>query len=371
MEVYPVSLYTRLVRPVLFRMDPERAHERAIRLARRCGSWPIRGLLGAWYGYQSLRLETEVAGIRFPNPLGLAAGFDKSGVGIRGLAALGFGHIEIGSISAERSQGNPKPRLFRIPEDRGIVVHYGLPNDGARAVATRLRETPIPVPLGVNIVKTNRGLDAPCESDDAVLDDYVRSVRLLADHADYLSLNLSCPNTETGRDFFADRRQVVHLLSALLELPMRRPVFLKISPLGGTAALESLLQAVEGFPFIAGFAFNLAPGKPENLRTSRHLLETMPGAVAGKPVDGPLNDCIRDLYRRMDTRRYRIIGIGGVFSAEDAYRKIRLGASLVQLLTGMVYEGPALIRRIQQGLCRLLDRDGFTAVGQAVGTANR
>ena len=143
----------------------------------------------------------------------------------------------------------------------------------------------------------------------------------------------------------------------------------KISPVGGVPAIESVLQAVEPFGFVSGFIFNLPPGKPVNLRTPRAVWESWPGAVGGEPARAPINACVRELYRRMDRKRYRIIAAGGVFSAEDAYEKIRLGTSLVQLVTGLIYEGPLLIKRINQGLCRLLERDGLKNLSAAVGTA--
>ena len=366
-----MGAYQTILRPLLFRFDPEWIHDRAMQAGHLLGSiGVVRAVLSAVYGFADPRLETEVCGIKFSNPLGLAAGFDKSGRAIQALAAMGFGHLEIGSISADLSTGNPKPRLWRLPLDRAIVVHYGLPNDGAEAVARELARKTLPIPLGINIVKTNRGLDAPPDPDDAIIADYVRSVDTLKACGDYLSLNLSCPNTEMGRDFFADKRNTVRLLTALAGLDIRCPLFLKISPLGGVQAIEELLAAVDGFDFVSGFAFNLAPGKPDYLETPRSVADPLPGATSGKPIEKQMNDCIRQMYRRMDRKRYRIIGIGGVFSAEDAYLKIRLGSSLVQLLTALVYEGPPVVKRINRGLCELLERDGFANVAKAVGTGN-
>ncbi len=365
-----MRLYQTVIRRALFHFDPEWAHDRAIQAGRLLGAVKVvRPFLSALSGFSDPRLETEVCGIRFPNPLGLAAGFDKSGRACEVLAALGFGHIEIGSVSAEPSQGNPKPRLFRLPRDRAIIVHYGLQNDGADAVAARLASKRLAIPLGINIVKTNRGKTAAPESDDEIIGDYTRSVRILKNVGDYICLNLSCPNTEMGRDFFSDQRNTVRLLTALSELDIRCPVFLKVSPLGGVRAIEELLAAVEGVSYVSGFVFNLPPGKPDTLRTPRHIVELMPGAVSGKPVERLINECIGETYRRMNRSRYRLIGVGGVFSAEDAYLKIRLGASLVQLLTAMIYEGPGLVRKINRGLCQLLERDGFSNVAEAVGTA--
>ena len=367
-----MGMYSKVIRPLLFRFDAERMHNASILAGRIAGAvGPVRGMLSAAYGFHDSRLETEVCGVRFPNPVGLAAGYDKSGEAIRALAAMGFGHVEIGSVSAKPSAGNPRPRLFRLPADRAVVVHYGLQNSGAEVIAERLIGVRLPVPLGINIVKTNKGIDAPPDSDDGIIADYVQSVKVLKDRGDYLTLNLSCPNTEMGRDFFADRANVIRCMGALSEIEIACPVFLKVSPLGGVPAIENLLAAVEGMDFVSGFVFNLAPGKPDTLVTDKTVLESMPGAVAGRPIAEQMNTCIRELYRRMDRDRYRIIGVGGVFSAADAYEKIRLGASMVQLLTAMVYEGPGVVKRINRALCRLLERDGLAHISEAVGMDNR
>jgi dihydroorotate dehydrogenase (fumarate)/dihydroorotate dehydrogenase len=160
------------------------------------------------------------------------------------------------------------------------------------------------------------------------------------------------------------------LLQALSELNIRCPVFLKISPRGGIRRLEKILQAIEEVSWVSGFVFNAPPGKPNGLLTPRHFVEAMPGAVTGKPVERQINEYIYKMYGLMDRSRYRIIGSGGVFTAEDAYRKICLGSSLVQLVTGMVFEGPGVAKKINQGLLSLLERDGFNNLSEAVGTDN-
>jgi dihydroorotate dehydrogenase len=366
-----MTAYRTLLRPLLFRLDAERVHDRTIRWCELLGGFGlVRGALSRLYGFRDPRLEREVCGVRFPNPVGLAAGFDKSGRATQLLAAMGFGHVEIGSVSADPSEGNPRPRLWRLPQDKAIIVNYGLPNDGAQAVADRLADVRLPVPLGINIVKTNRGVDAPQESGDEIIDDYVRSVRLLMRRADYVNLNLSCPNTETGRDFFADPGKTRLLMDALRGLDIACPVFLKVSPLGGVRAIEELLAAVEGAEFVSGFVFNLPPGKPDTLVSPPDAFEGKPGAVSGKPVEDLINVGIKELYSRMDRSRYHIIGVGGVFSAEDAYRRIQLGACLVQLMTSLVYEGPGVVKAINRGLVGLLERDGFARIAEAVGTGH-
>jgi dihydroorotate dehydrogenase (fumarate)/dihydroorotate dehydrogenase len=364
-----MGIYSTIVRPWTFRLDPENAHIIAIRAGARLAH--VAGLIRPFFAVSDPRLVADIAGIRFPSPIGLAAGFDKSGEAIQTLAALGFGSIEIGSVSIDPSGGNPYPRLFRLPDDRAIVVHYGLPNTGAHAVAARIGGIKLPVPLGVNIVKTNRGMGAGPETADQIIAEYVEAARMLAPHADYLMLNLSCPNTEDGRDFFADRAHLDACLAALSGLGLSLPVFLKVSPLGHIEAIERVLAAAEPHQFIKGFMFNLPPGKPEGLRTPESVWRNMPGAVSGPPAAPLFDQCLRECYRRMDRKRYTLFASGGVVTAEDAYAKIRAGASLVQLLTALVYEGPGVVRNITRGLLRLIERDGLKSIVDAVGTDSR
>jgi dihydroorotate dehydrogenase (fumarate)/dihydroorotate dehydrogenase len=360
-----MSLYSTLIRPLAFRLDPETAHHLAIATGARLG-WASSAMRTVT-AIDHARLSLDVAGLHFPSPIGLAAGFDKSGTAISALPGLGFGSVEIGSISIDPSIGNPKPRLWRLPDDRGIVVHYGLPNDGAEVIARRLANTRLPVPLGVNLVVTNRGPGAPPLQADQILGEYVAAAKIMAPHADYLMLNLSCPNTVDGRDFFADRGHLDACLSALDEMKLKRPVFLKVSPLGGVEAIERMLAAADGRGFVSGFMFNLPPVKPEGMHTSEKIWRALPGAVSGPPASALADLCIRETFRRMDRKRHVLIGAGGVSSAEDAYAKIRLGASLVQLLTALIYEGPGVVRRITTGLAELLARDGVQHVTEAVG----
>jgi dihydroorotate dehydrogenase (fumarate)/dihydroorotate dehydrogenase len=357
--------YRGILRPLIFSFDAEDAHHLVIGCLERT-RW-LAPAVAALVGKADARLAATVAGLRFDNPVGLAAGFDKNGAGVPMLAALGFGSVEIGSISLDSSAGNPRPRLFRLPEDEAIVVHYGLPNEGAAAVAARLADVRIPVPLGINIVKTNRGPGAPADTKDGIIAEYVAAAKLLAPRADYLMFNLSCPNTDDCGDFFADKTCLDDCLAALAEAGLALPVFLKMSPRGGIAAIERLLAAADPHAFISGFMFNLPPGKPDGLRTPQSVWRDMPGAVAGKPAAALADFCIRETYRRMDRRRFAIVGAGGVSSGQDAYAKIRIGASLVQVLTALVYEGPGVVRRIVRELAVLLERDGFAHVSEAVG----
>jgi dihydroorotate dehydrogenase (fumarate)/dihydroorotate dehydrogenase len=343
-------------------------HDRAIRSAEIASRIPgVCPLLEGLLRTAAPNLSLNIAGILMPHPLGLAAGFDKSGRGVRLWEALGFSHVEIGSISASPSAGNPKPRLFRSPSDHAIIVNYGLPNDGAARVAERLRGTQIRHALGVNIVNTNKGAGAASDSDKQILDDYVTTVRAMAPLATYLVLNLSCPNTCDGRTFFAHPGNLSRLLEAVGETDPAKPVFLKVAPFAHTEEMDAFLERVAAAPYVAGFAVNLPPGKPVPLQMPEERLAKMPGAVSGKPCQDLVDQTLAEFYRRMDRKRYRLIGAGGVFTAGDAYRKIRLGASMVQMLTGLVYEGPLVVRRVVRGLSGLLAQDGFRSVEEAIG----
>jgi dihydroorotate dehydrogenase len=364
--LHPVmTLYTTFIRPFAFRLDPETAHHLAIAAGSRLG-WASKAMRAVTRGDDE-RLSIDVAGLHFPSPIGLAAGFDKSGLAVSALAGIGFGSVEIGSISVDASTGNSKPRLWRLPDDRAIVVHYGLPNDGAGMIAERLSKTTLPVPLGVNLVVTNRGAGSAPLTADQIIGEYVSAAKVMAPRADYLMLNLSCPNTVDGRDFFADTAHLDACLGALDGAKLTLPVFLKVSPLGGIAAIERLLAAAATRTFVSGFMFNLPPVKPDGLHTPAEIWRALPGAVSGPPASALADFCIRETFRRMDRKRHVLIGAGGVASADDAYAKIRLGASLVQLLTALIYQGPGVVRRITTGLAQLLARDGVKNVAEVVG----
>lgn len=366
-----MSAYQTFLRPLLFRLDPERIHNLAIAACELSGRVPLFDRAAASvYSYKDERLQQDIAGITFPNPLGLAAGFDKNGRAIKAMSALGFGHIEIGSVSAFVSHGNTvRPRLFRIPQDRGVVVYYGVPNEGADAVAQRLSDQSVPVPVGINLVKTN---DPTRPShDEEVLQDYTIAFEKLKPHADYITLNMSCPNSEGDRNFFDELPKVHTLLERLQTLSPQVPVLLKLKPTLDRKVLCDIVEIADDFSFVAGFGINLPAGKPTelNVTTPRTILEKMPGAVSGKPIEDFINAVLAELYQVIGPNsRYALIAAGGVFTAEDAYRKIRLGASLVQLYTALIYRGPVVVKEILVGLVQLLERDGYENIAQTVGT---
>ncbi|WP_158581398.1 quinone-dependent dihydroorotate dehydrogenase [Actinomadura spongiicola] len=362
-------MYESVVKPLLFRLDAERAHELTLRAAALAGrSKTVRGVTRRAFSVEHERLRTNVAGMSLANPLGLAAGFDKNARAIQIMGSMGFGHIEVGSISAFPSTGNPRPRLFRLPKDHAVAVAYGVPNEGAEAIAPRVHR-PEHARLGVNLVKTNDVRRPAVEPD--VYEDYARSFELLQPRADYVTLNMSCPNSAGDRDFFDELPRVAALLDELSAVAPCVPVFLKLKPIGDAGVLREIVRIADDFPFVAGFAINLPAGKPSELRLSTPPgeLAAKPGAVGGPPVETLVNHVLKTLRRTIGpTSRYALTAAGGVTSADAAYRKISLGADLVQLYTGLIYRGPRLVPTILDGLLRRLDAEGHDTVSAAIGT---
>ncbi len=363
------NLYQTFVCPVLFAIDAERIHNLTLRTCEIAGSsgWIRRGARAS-FSFCDPRLSQTIAGIHFENPIGLAAGFDKNGHAIELMGELGFGHVEIGSISAHPSQGNPRPRLFRIREDEAIVVNYGVPNEGAEVVANRLKFKTCSVPLGINVVKTNDSRRPA--TDEEVLSDYASTCLRLEGYGSYINLNMSCPNSANDQNYFDDLRKVNLLLERLSRQAPKIPVFLKLKPTMDRAVLADLIAVADQFPFVAGFGINLPAGKPIGLecRTAVSRLAELPGAVSGRPVERMINANLKLLFEVIGPcSRYKLMAAGGVYSADDAYRKIRLGASLVQLYTALIYRGPGLVKEILKGLVDLLERDGFENITDAVG----
>jgi dihydroorotate dehydrogenase len=361
-------LYRRLVRPFLFRLDPERAHNltlwllrqaaRGLRLARQAG--PARPL-------SHPQLQMRLWGLTFPNPVGLAAGFDKNAVAVAAFPALGFGFVEVGTVTPRPQPGNPRPRLFRLPADGAVINRLGFNNDGAAAVARRLKEAPRRLPLGVNVGKN---ADTPLER---ALDDYRQALMQLYDVADYLAVNVSSPNTPGLRDLQSPAqlsRLLRHLHACNRELAAARrrpprPLLVKIAPDLEQRQLDDLIEVVQSIPLDGVIATNTT--------VRRHGLSHPSGeagGLSGRPLCRRATEVIRYLYRRSQGR-LPIIGVGGVFSPEEAYDKIRAGASLIQLYTGLIYEGPGLPRRVNRGLLELLERDGFAHLAEAVGCESR
>ena len=347
-----MSLYARAVRPMLFAMEAERAHRLALAA---CRAPLASDLLERACRFDDARLAVTAGGLRFANPVALGAGFDKNGVAVRALAALGFGALEVGSVSLASSTGNRGgPRLLRLPEEEALMVWYGVPNDGAAAVRRRLDARRAGVPLGVSLVETNTGGAAAPLAE--VREQLVSAARELAPVADYLALNLSCPNTVGGSGALEGPGGVAEVLRALEDLGRLPPLFLKVRPPESEAAIDALLRAVEPFASVKGFILNVHLRRPE-----------LRGALTGRPLRALVERALRQWYARIDRSRHVLVAAGGVSDAEDAWRYIRLGASLVQLVTALVYRGPGVVQEIKRGLAARVEREGLTDIAQAIG----
>jgi dihydroorotate dehydrogenase (fumarate)/dihydroorotate dehydrogenase len=248
------------------------------------------------------------------------------------------------------------------------VVFDGVPNHGAEAVARRLSGVRLPAPLGVNLVETNTG--APTDPEH-VIEELTLAAKPFLSIADYITLNLNCPNTSAGKSPFDDPANLRRLLEGYSDYERMPPVFVKVVPTTDPATIDSMLMAIDPFPFVKGVSFGLPSGKPyPGLATPPDMLDRRPGTLCGRPVTPLVNASIRAWYGRIDRSRHVLVGVGGIFSAEDAYEKIRLGATLTQLYTALIYHGPGLVRRINEGLLRLMDQDGFRHITEAVGVNN-
>ncbi|MCC6405119.1 MAG: quinone-dependent dihydroorotate dehydrogenase [Candidatus Yanofskybacteria bacterium] len=355
------AFYRSAAKPLLFRADPERVHDRFTAVGRVLASTGLtRRLTRALFRYDDPILATDVAGVHFENPVGLAAGFDKNAQLWNILPDVGFGFAELGSITGKPCEGNPKPRLWRMPEREALQVYYGLKNDGAEAIAARLRGVRSRMPLGISAAKTN---SAETSDPDAAISDYCAVIDACRDIAGYYTINISCPNAFGGQPF-TDPALLDRLLAAVDARAVRQPVFVKLSPDLDDTQQDAVLEVLGGHRVQGIVCTNLT----KDYRRVGIEDAQVPGrgGISGRVVQQVAERQLARMWQRTQGK-YALIGVGGIFTAEDAYRKIRLGASLVQLITGMVYRGPQVIGQINRGLAALLRRDGFKSVAEAVG----
>ena len=341
-----------LLKPLLFRLDAETAHGLGHRLLEAMQGTPLERVVADHYTVVDSKLRVETLGCAFPNPIGVAAGFDKNATAPAALAALGFGHVEVGGVTAEPQAGNPRPRMFRLPEDDALINRMGFNNDGADVVGERLAEADCRVPIGVNIGKSKS-----TPNDDAEGDYLYTFERVGA--GEYFVVNVSSPNTPGLREL-QQRDRLESILGTLADAGAD-PLLVKLSPDLTRAAVEDALGVVEDLDLDGVIATNTTTGRSPWLRGD-HADET--GGLSGKPIEGESTRLIRFIAERTEKP---IVGVGGVTDAEGAYEKIRAGASLVQLYTGLVYEGPSIARDINRGLLERLERDGFDSIEDAVG----
>lgn len=350
-----------LARPLLFALSPERAHGMALAAL---GRWGRAGAPGGGVARDRV-LATRVAGIDFANPVGLAAGLDKNGVAIDGFFGLGFGSVEIGTLTPLPQPGNPQPRLFRVAERHAIINRMGFNNGGLDAGLARARAAKRAGPsaslrtgvLGINVGANKDAADR--------IADYAKGVRAAAPVADYLTINISSPNTPGLRDL-QHGAALAELLAACTEARAgaRTPIFLKVAPDLDASDIDGIARAAIEGGVDALVVSNTTVQRPADLEP-RWAREA--GGLSGAPLASLARQRLAD-FRAATAGGLPLISAGGIDSAEEAYARIRTGASLVQLYTALIYQGPGLPRRIARGLARLLGRDGFASVAEAVGT---
>ncbi|WP_439526532.1 quinone-dependent dihydroorotate dehydrogenase [Roseovarius mucosus] len=341
----------RLGLSLLHRVDPERAHGLALRALQ-------LGLVPAPGAYTSARLRTNLAGLRLPNPVGLAAGFDKNAEALAPLARAGFGFIEVGAVTPRAQPGNSRPRLFRLSEDRAVINRFGFNNAGMEAAAARLAARPRDAVIGLN-------LGANKDSADRA-EDFARVLAHCGAHLDFATVNVSSPNTEKLREL-QGAEALMGLLKGVMEardwLPQPIPIFLKIAPDLSDAELSEIADVARASGLNGIIATNTTLGREGLMSAAKGEA----GGLSGQPL---FEKSTRVLARlsQLTGGEMPLIGVGGIASAEQAYAKIRAGASAVQLYSALVYQGMSLVAEIARGLERLLQRDGFGSVAEAVGT---
>ncbi|MEO3944205.1 quinone-dependent dihydroorotate dehydrogenase [Gorillibacterium sp. CAU 1737] len=363
-------LYRWAVKPLLFRMDPEKAHHLTIGGLTTAAAVPgMLPLMKAMYGVKTApELATELWGCSFPNPIGLAAGLDKNGAAIPGLASIGFGFLEVGTVTPRPQPGNPQPRLYRLPEDSALINRMGFNNEGADALKARLKalET-YPVPVWANIGKNK---DTPNEQAE---EDYRACIQKLYPEADLFVINISSPNTP-GLRTLQHGEELRRLLDAVREeMAIARQLhggrekafLLKIAPDLTDGELEQVAETATRAGVSGMIATNTTLARQGLV--NRNAGEA--GGLSGEPLTKRSLEVIHRLYA-LTGGKIPLVGSGGIFTADDAYARIRAGASLIEIYTALIYEGPELLRKLNEGLAARLKADGFRSIREAVGSGH-
>jgi len=349
-------IYDSFLKSLFFRMDPEETHHLAINIGKNINNqFLTKSILSGLFRYTSPRLKQQICNLEFPNPVGLAAGFDKNGKLPMLMQAIGFGFEEVGSITAQPSSGNEKPRLFRLPQDDSLINRMGLNNDGAKTVCRRLAHNQTDIPVGVNIAKTND----PAITGDKAIEDYIFSYREANHVADYITINISCPNTKDGKSFESPDVLSALLDALQLQIDARRvPTFIKMSPDLDFQEIEKIIEVGEDFS-IDGYAATNTSSKRTGLQTNTDVInEIGPGGLSGQAIRQRSTKVIRWI-RDIAGPNKPIMGIGGINSVESALEKLKAGANLLQIYSGLIYEGPSLPGKINRGIDKFLKKNNI------------
>jgi dihydroorotate dehydrogenase len=358
------KLYENLVRPALFTLRAETAHEMGLEALRiGLGSKAAQSIAARRFVAEPFG-KLERFGLEFRNPLGIAAGFDKNGKVVNQLSSLGFGFVEVGTITYEPQRGNDKPRLFRLPKDQALINRMGFNNDGAAAIVNRLKDIEPTCILGINIGKNK---ETPM---DAATENYLKSFELAHPVADYVAVNISSPNTPNLRDL----QRAENLNELLRSLQNRndalgtKPLLVKIAPDLNEGEIESIVDTCIARRIAGIIATNTTSGR-EGLKTS-DVTRFGAGGLSGRPLARMANNVIA-LFYKYSKGRLPIIGVGGIFTARDAFDKVTAGAGLLQAYTGFVYGGMTFAREINLGLASILEERGCRTLDEAIGTSVR
>lgn len=364
-------VYKHVAKPVLFKQDPDGVHKRMVRSAKMVQKTPGLKHAPKLWAHQSPVLGQDILGLHIKNPVGLSAGFDKNIELAPTIKAVGFGFMTGGSVTAAPCAGNPKPWFHRLPHTKSLMVHAGLPNAGVAAVARTIgnysKTVFAEMPLIVSVAKTN---NAETVSDEVAIADYCHSLQVLElqGRTAIYEVNISCPNTYGGEPFTSPRRLDL-LLTAIDALKLTHPVLVKMPINKSWDEFKELTDVIARHD-VQGLSIGNLLHDRSGVDKRDGLTPDILGNLSGKPTKKISTDLIFNTYRTYGDR-FVIVGIGGIFSAKDAYDKIRAGASVVALITGMIFEGPQLIGEINAGLEKYLKRDGYATISEAVGAAHK
>jgi len=360
--------YKLFAKPLFFLLPAEWVHEQAMFWGEMVGNIPLkRALLRYMFSFKHPAIKQKIAGITFENPIGLSAGYDYMSAFTQILPAIGFGFETVGTISNYSSEGNKKPRLGRLPHSRSLLVNKGFRNPGADATIKKLKGKMFEFPLGVSIGKTN-SMEIAGTQKDAVADvvEAFQKFQKARLRNNYYELNISCPNLKGGVSFYPPK-ELNSLLIAVGKLKIKKPVFVKMPIEKSDTEVRTMLDVIVKHKWIYGVIFgNLQKNRKDPSFDQDEIKKAGVGNFSGKPTYRRSNELIKLAYSNYG-KKLIIVGCGGVFTADDAYRKIRLGASLIQMITGMIFEGPQRITQINRGLVDLLEQDGYSHISEAVG----
>ena len=380
-----LNIYRSVVLPIIFsglKADPEWVHHQVLNILSFMDTYSdsklisrIQIMIDKFFCFEDTRLEQTLWGLNFKNPVGLAAGYDKDGVAINAWPRLGFGFAELGTVTFHEQPGNPQPRLFRLPTDRAVLNRMGFNNQGAAVLATRLQGQsktnsfipPSLFPYGINIGKSK------ITSLEAAATDYLDSFKLLKDWGDYFVVNVSSPNTP-GLRSLQNAESLSKILAVLQgENQGSKPILVKIAPDLENEEISSILNLIKEYQISGIIATNTTISR-EGLKTQMISATGKPvteeaGGISGAPLTQSSTEIIKFIWQETEGK-LPIIGVGGIFTAEDAWDKITAGASLIQVYTGWVYQGPGMVKQILQGLLKKLDEQGLNSISEAVGLGN-